>query len=385
MSIQEYLPADLGRRGAGDNALAAAVPRLQEALEAGRAGFLAEARQLARFEHASLAKVYRFFEDAGTAYMVMPLYTGPTLRAALGSLGHVPSEAELRAWLRPVLDALAAMHDSGVWHGNIHPDNIVLTPTGPVLLGLGGAEHGIARRPGAVPGAVSGYAAPSRTPTPTARLGALDRSYALAAVVLAAITGEDLPPAPNRTREDPLRPLGVMAAGLYTFGFLAAIDARWRPAVERPRDHLHGVREVDIAAPERMQLAPPRDLMQEPFDAARGDDRIVTVADRPLLGRAPARAGAGSAAAATAARSRRTRIPRHAARSAARRRRGRATRPSRPPTPRRAAGRPGRAGRRAPSRGPAWLQGVADGRRNLLYGVVAPSSPPWVSARSDGR
>ena len=63
------------------------------AVRAGLKSFVNEARLLARFDHPSLVKVYRFWEENGTAYMVMPYYEGPTLKAALAELGHVPSEA----------------------------------------------------------------------------------------------------------------------------------------------------------------------------------------------------------------------------------------------------------------------------------------------------
>jgi len=43
----------------------------------GLRSFVNEARLLARFNHPSLVKVYRFWEENGTAYMVMP-----TCRAA---------------------------------------------------------------------------------------------------------------------------------------------------------------------------------------------------------------------------------------------------------------------------------------------------------------
>ena len=49
----------------------------------------------------------------------------------------MPGEAELRAWLKPVLNAVSLLHDGGVWHQNIGPDSIVLTPVGPVLFGFG--------------------------------------------------------------------------------------------------------------------------------------------------------------------------------------------------------------------------------------------------------
>jgi serine/threonine protein kinase len=128
------------RLGRGD----VASERHWDAYKAGLKSFIAEAKLLARFDHPSLIKVYRFWEENGTAYMVMPFYEGPTLEAALAELDHVPGETELRAWLKPILNAVALLHDGGVWHQNIGPDTIVLTPVGPVLFGLGSAEQTIA-------------------------------------------------------------------------------------------------------------------------------------------------------------------------------------------------------------------------------------------------
>jgi hypothetical protein len=91
----------------------------------------------------------------------------------------------------------------------------------------------------------------------------------------------------------------VVAAGLYGERFLAAIDAAMAVEPERrPQDHqqfraLMG----DIDSPEPLELAPPRDLMHEPFV---GDDgaREITVPDHPLLrsairGQARGRQGRG--------------------------------------------------------------------------------------------
>jgi hypothetical protein len=68
-----------------------------DTFRAGLKSFVNEARLLARFDHPALVKVYRFWEENGTAYMVMPYYEGRTLKAALAALGRSPGEAELRA------------------------------------------------------------------------------------------------------------------------------------------------------------------------------------------------------------------------------------------------------------------------------------------------
>ena len=143
VAVKEYMPAAMVGRVQGSTSVVVAADRHLEAVRAGLKSFVNEARLLARFDHPSLVKVYRFWEENGTAYMVMPYYEGPTLKTALVELGHVPSEAELRTWLKPILNAVTLLHDGAVWHQNIGPDEILLTPFGPVLLGFAAAAHAI--------------------------------------------------------------------------------------------------------------------------------------------------------------------------------------------------------------------------------------------------
>jgi len=301
VAIKEYMPAAMAGRLQGSASVIVGSDRHLEAVKAGMRAFLNEARTLARFDHPSLLKIYRFWEENGTAYMVMPNYEGPTLKATLAELGHVPGEHELRAWLKPILNAVTLLHEGAVWHQNIGPDEILLTPFGPVLLGFAGAAHAIEAIKHTPAAALKpGYAAIEQygSAAGTTR-GPWTDLYALAAVVYAAITGNDPPPAADRLTGDRMRPLAVVAAGLYSERFLAAIDAAM--AVQprrRPGDHaefraLMG----DIEAPEAVSLAPPPDLMQEPFVGM--PPREVTVPDHaPAVAVAPA--PAPTAAAATA-------------------------------------------------------------------------------------
>jgi serine/threonine protein kinase len=271
--IKEYMPASMVGRVRGSAQVVVAAERHADVVKAGLKGFLHEAGLLARFDHPSLVKVHAFWEANGTAYMAMPHYEGPTLKAVLAELGQVPSEAELRAWLRPVLNAVTLLHEHATWHQNIGPDEILLTPAGPVLLGLATAAHTIqaihhtpaaALKPGFA--AIEQYGSEAGSTR-----GPWTDLYALGAVMYAAITGSDPVPAADRLAQDRLRPLSIVAAGLYSKGFLAAIDAAMAVQPKRrPADHtefraLMG----DIDAPEAVPLAPRPDLMQEPFAPAR--------------------------------------------------------------------------------------------------------------------
>ena len=119
----------------------------EQSFQAGLASFVDEARLLARFEHPSLVKVLRFWEANHTAYMVMPLYCGMTLKQARAHMRTPPPEAWLRTLLWSVTSALRVLHDGQTLHRDISPDNIFLQNHGPpVLLDLGAARHAISNR-----------------------------------------------------------------------------------------------------------------------------------------------------------------------------------------------------------------------------------------------
>src|SRR5262249_37748174 len=108
----------------------------------GLRSFINEAQLLASFDHPSLVKVYRFWEDNGTAYMVMPYYQGVTLKRALEALPAPPEEAWLQRQLGALLDALEVMHQAHCYHRDIAPDNILLLDDGrPLLLDFGAARR----------------------------------------------------------------------------------------------------------------------------------------------------------------------------------------------------------------------------------------------------
>src|SRR3954465_1391078 len=69
VAIKEYMPAAMAGRLQGSARVIVASDRQLEAVKAGMRAFLNEARVLARFDHPSLLKIYRFWEENGTAYM----------------------------------------------------------------------------------------------------------------------------------------------------------------------------------------------------------------------------------------------------------------------------------------------------------------------------
>lgn len=141
VAIKEYLPSTLAGRREGTLNISVRTPADHETFRIGLQSFVDEARMLARFEHPSLVRVLRFWEANDTAYMVMPLYRGMTLKQARMRMQMPPPEAWLRKVMWAILGALKVLHRGNALHRDISPDNIFLQDIGPpVLLDLGAAR-----------------------------------------------------------------------------------------------------------------------------------------------------------------------------------------------------------------------------------------------------
>jgi len=146
VALKEYMPSSLAARVQGLTVVVKSS-RLAETFAIGMRSFVNEARLLAQFDHASLVKVYRFWESNGTAYMVMPFYEGITLKECLQKMAAPPDEAWLRGVIEPLLAALEVLHQANCFHRDIAPDNILLLGDGkPLLLDFGAARRVISDR-----------------------------------------------------------------------------------------------------------------------------------------------------------------------------------------------------------------------------------------------
>ncbi|HLY60421.1 MAG TPA: protein kinase [Terriglobia bacterium] len=119
-----------------------AIKRLSPKLRADeryRRRFLKEAIQASSLNHPNIAGLYDVLEDGGEILLVMELVEGATLRQRLRDLTGV--EVFLPIALQCV-QGLAAAHQKGIVHGDIKPENIMLTPSGQVKV----LDFGLAKR-----------------------------------------------------------------------------------------------------------------------------------------------------------------------------------------------------------------------------------------------
>ena len=262
VAIKEYMPAALAARLDGVS-VSVRSSADQASYQSGLQSFVAEARLLAQFDHPSLVKVYRFWEANNTAYMVMPLYSGMTLKQARSQMAAPPPEAWLRTVLWSILQALHVLHRHDTLHRDISPDNIFLQDMGPpVLLDLGASRRAINDKPDKLTAVLKVNFAPIEQYAGVEDLkqGPWTDLYALAAVVYSCLRNDPPLPATARIVRDSMPSVRSVAQtvkehfGLeYSDEFVRAVTHALavQPA-DRPQSLAAFVTEMKLKAPPRL-------------------------------------------------------------------------------------------------------------------------------------
>lgn len=107
-----------------------------------RSKFREEAKTLANLEELSgIVRVYDYFDEYNTSYIVMEYLDGCTLRDYVRRQGQRISINDAYSKLEPVMVSLETLHRSGILHRDISPDNIMVLGSGGVkLFDFGGAK-----------------------------------------------------------------------------------------------------------------------------------------------------------------------------------------------------------------------------------------------------
>ena len=141
--IKEYFPVLLVDR---DEAGELLLPELEEErsrYQEGLKRFLNEAKILASlFDVPGIVKVLDYFQVNQTAYIVMEYVKGISLRSYLERMESEFSFEKACAMVRPVMNALEKVHQKGLLHRDINPDNLMVEEDGRIkMLDFGSARE----------------------------------------------------------------------------------------------------------------------------------------------------------------------------------------------------------------------------------------------------
>lgn len=226
VAVKEFMPQSLAQRLA-DHSIEPLSERHRETFDLGLRSFIREARSLAQFKHPAVVEVYRFWEELGTAYMVMPFYEGQTLKQRLKSMAAPPPEEWLRELMERVLRGLEVVHQQGWLHRDIAPDNILVLPGDrPLLIDFGSAKQDIGDATQALTVLLKPGYAPFEQYSDAGSLkqGPWTDLYAMGAMLYFAISGKMPVESVVRVRKDVMVSALTLGRGRYSEAFLQFID-----------------------------------------------------------------------------------------------------------------------------------------------------------------
>ena len=250
VAIKEYYPGSTVMReceyslnvscGGGEQA---------ERFEKNKARFLREAKAIARLrEEPEIVKVGNYFLANNTAYIVMEYVDGQDLKHYVQDRsGRLTPEETFRLF-RPILAALEKVHNSGLVHRDISPDNIMLLPDGGVKLIDFGAVRDVQNPAIDAPLTKSteailkqGYA-PIEQYQKRGALGPWTDIYALCATMYYCITGQVPMDAPER----------VLGDEEFSWRQIPGLTQRQAAALDKamallPKDRIRSARELEAA------------------------------------------------------------------------------------------------------------------------------------------
>lgn len=168
--------------------------------------FAGEAQSLSRCVHFNVVKVYDWFEENNTAYIVMTFIKGKPLSKILETEGSLPPNRVKRYFLQ-VADALKAVHSVNLLHRDIKPANIIIDQQDrAILIDFGATREFLAGKTREMSVTLTpGYAPLEQYSYRSKRWPSTDL-YALCASMYELLTGELPSPATERFASETLIP-----------------------------------------------------------------------------------------------------------------------------------------------------------------------------------
>ena len=235
VAIKEYFPETFATREGATRRVAPLSHSHEENYSFGLQQFLKEAGALSQFTHvAEIVSVYACFEENGTAYFTMEFLEGITFKEYINRFGGRVPWQETCNVLFPVMTALEAVHQAGMVHRDVAPDNIFITREGKIkLLDFGAARYSLGDKSATLDVVLKHGFAPMEQYTAHGRRGPYTDIYALGACFYMALTGQIPPNALDRVNEDTLIPPEQLGVSLPTEARDAILKALQVRSVER--------------------------------------------------------------------------------------------------------------------------------------------------------
>lgn len=256
VAIKEfYLSGYSSRYAKKTSEISASMGEGEELFEINREKFINEAKVLGSFnDEPGIVSVYQYFKENNTAYIVMEYVEGTTLKECLKKYGKL-SVDETIGIVGPILNSLSKIHEKGIVHRDISPDNIMITADGRgKLIDFGAAREANGGNKSLSVVLKHGYAPMEQYQT-KGNQGPWTDVYAISATIYKCLTGIVPADATDRVMDDTLSDVCEYAkdckrsvANVIHKGLSVNIDDRYKTVGEFKEAFLEALNSNDTDA-----------------------------------------------------------------------------------------------------------------------------------------
>lgn len=265
VAIKEFYPQGIVNRELTHHSTVVSCIGKEEFIEKEKEGFIKEAKTMAKLGNIpGIVTMHDVFAQNGTVYIVMDYVEGKTLKAYVKENGNRLSAKTAISLLEPIFGALQKIHEKGLIHRDISPDNIMLRPDGTaVLLDFGAARQmSVAGERSLTVNLKHGYAPMEQYQTRGVQ-GPWTDVYALSATIYRLITGRVPPSAADRIIEDDLPLPSTLGADILP----RQEEALMKGLAIRTADRTLNISELwEGLAQAPAEKAPQKQLREEPAE-----------------------------------------------------------------------------------------------------------------------
>lgn len=206
VAVKEFFPAGLVNRAEGEIRVGVFSGNKAEEYEKLKNRFIEEARNLALFaKEKDIVNVFDYFEANGTAYIIMEHVDSPIMKQVIKEKGKLQEQQAVQ-YICAVLRAIQKIHNQGIIHKDVSPDNIFLISEDQIKIfdfGAAKLKNGNNEKNMSIV-VKAGYAPPEQYRSNSRQDIRMD-IYAAGAVLYQLLTGEKPAEALDRCEKDTLR------------------------------------------------------------------------------------------------------------------------------------------------------------------------------------
>ena len=273
VAIKEYFPAELATRDTTQgNIIQIFSGEAKDLYKEGLEKYLREARNLSMFSDLpGIVTVKDFFYENETAYIIMEFINGVSLKDYLTKVGGRMRHNEVTKLMKPVLESMNKIHEVGIIHRDISPDNIMITKNKQVKLTDFGAARVFDTEDNKSITVVlkRGYA-PEEQYRAKGNQGPWTDVYALCATMYRMITGVTPQEALERIIEDNVEPLSKYDSSIWPeteFAIMKGLSLRAQDRYQTVDDLIdalyYSVLETDAEGNQKLVITKNSEVTQE--------------------------------------------------------------------------------------------------------------------------